>query len=140
MNWFPYVMVVHVLGVILWVGGLLSAGRLLLLRLDEGDPGGRLAAGEVRLFKSLAGHGMMLTILAGIVLVLLRGSYYMHQPWFHAKLGLVVVLVGLHVGLRVKGKKLSEGVPASRSSILTLHSGVAAAAALIVLLVFTQPF
>ncbi len=140
MTLFSLAIVVHVLGVILWVGGVLAGGLLIRLRLD-GDPSGKLAEGENRVFKSLAGHGMMLTVLAGAALIALRGGLYLHQGWFIAKLILVAALIGLHMTLRVRGKRLAAAPESVTGGTLCgLQAAISLVAAAILLLVFTQPF
>ena len=91
--WFP---VVHLLAAILYVGGILSAARLLAL----------LSGTEKEVRASAAAMGrrvyLPLTLPAGVALVgtgvyLLAadpaGQEYMKHGWFHVKLTLVLLIV-----------------------------------------------
>ena len=137
---FPYLLTAHVFGVILWVGGVLAGGRILLLRLD--DPGSEaLANAEGKVFKSIAAIGLAIALLFGILVLGTRASYYMKQGWFHAKLALALVFLVLHMALRVLSKRLPpDPATAPRNPVRAILGASAATALAILVLVFTQPF
>ncbi len=82
--------VLHLTGIVLWLGGLLSAG---LVRGPEqpGQPSTRR-----RLMTWLALPGLVLTLLGGLGLMAVAHAGSL-TGWFHAKLSVVAVLVVLHV-------------------------------------------
>jgi uncharacterized membrane protein len=88
--------VLHILGVVLWLGALLAAG---LVRGPEqpGQPSTRR-----RVLNTLALPGLVLTVLAGLGLMAHAHSGTL-TGWFHVKLTLAAVLVVLHV-LMARGR------------------------------------
>ena len=59
--------------------------------------------------RGLADPGALLTIVAGLTLIMTNASYYMHAPWLHIKLTFVLLLIGLHGLVAVRTKKFSTG-------------------------------
>jgi uncharacterized membrane protein len=98
--------VLHLLGVVLWLGGLAAAG---LVRGAEapGQPSTRK-----RLLQGLAWPGFVLTLLGGIGLWARATEL---GGWFHVKLTLAVVLLGLTFAMargRVAGAWMTPAVVA----------------------------
>ena len=107
----PGLLVVHVLGLVFWVGGLLVTSMALTRHAQEAsaDARGALARLERIYLRGLADPGALLTILAGISLILTNRSYYLHAPWLHIKLTFVVLLIGLHGWVAARTKAFSTG-------------------------------
>ena len=59
--------------------------------------------------RGLADIGALLTILAGISLIMTRPSYYLHAPWLHIKFLFVLFLIGLHGLVGVRAKRFATG-------------------------------
>ncbi|MBZ5641505.1 MAG: CopD family protein [Acidobacteriia bacterium] len=101
-----WTLVVHIFGLVFWVSGLLVSTVVLSRHTQETAVEAREAlAGLEKIFlRGIADPGALLTLLAGIVLVLANKSYYLHARWLHIKLALVVLLIVLHwiVGTRCK--------------------------------------
>jgi uncharacterized membrane protein len=98
----------HILGALLWFGGLFAAGSLLRFRDGETDAGVKQRLG-VRSRKAgvLADVGATLSIGAGVYQAVTRGLFV--QPWLHIKLTLVVVVLVVHTLIRIKARRASEG-------------------------------
>lgn len=95
--------VLHLLGAVLWTGGLLAMSRILLavakspvaMRPTLADLGGR--------FNILAVLGAALSIPSGLYqLSLWPDGSFRHAGWLHAKLTLILILVVMHVACVVK--------------------------------------
>ena len=118
----------HVFGVVLWIGGLLSISLLLGAIANESDAGARARlAAFTRKRAMLADIGATIAILFGLHWLFKFKLYAM--PYMHIKLTLVVFLIGLHGFLRVKTKRAAEGtgtpVPAfARPALLALALGI----------------
>jgi putative membrane protein len=87
----------HLLFVISWFGGLFYLPRLFVNMAQPHDPGtiACLRGMAARLYKFMS----ILAILAIIFGLWLFLGYHLGQGqgWMHAKLGLVIVLVGYHL-------------------------------------------
>lgn len=104
-------LVVHVLGIILWVSGLLTTSMALTRHTQESSAEVRSALARLeRIYlRGLADPGALLTILAGISLIMTNSSYYLHAPWLHIKLTFVLLLIILHGVVAMRTKRFSTG-------------------------------
>lgn len=98
----------HVMGALMWIGSLFAV--MSFLQAVHGEPD---AAARGRLIKFLREAAIVPDIGATIALVfgahwLFRFKLYT-QPYMHAKLALVAVVIGLHVMLRLKVKAAKAG-------------------------------
>ncbi len=106
-----WILVVHILGFTLWVGGLLATTIALSQHTLEITTEGREGMARVeRIFlRGMADPGALLAVLAGITLIVHNPSYYLHARWLHIKLPIVVILIGLHVYIAVTTKSFTAG-------------------------------
>ena len=104
-------LVVHVLGLVFWVSGLLVTSMALTRHTQEASAEARQALARLeRIYlRGLADIGALLTIVAGISLILRNSSYYLHAPWLHIKLTFVVFLIGLHGVVAMRTKAFGAG-------------------------------
>src|SRR3954453_10252740 len=88
-----------------WFAGLFYLGRLFVYHaeaLDAPEPKRQILSQqytvmESRLFRLIMTPAMLLTLFTGLAMLATpTGHGWMPQPWLHAKLALVAVLVGLH--------------------------------------------
>lgn len=107
----PALLVVHVLGLVFWVSGLLVTSMALTRHTQEASAEARQALARLeRIYlRGLADIGALLTILAGISLILTNSSYYLRAPWLHIKLTFVLMLIGLHGVVAVRSKRFAAG-------------------------------
>ena len=111
---YPWVRITHIVGVVLWVGGLV--GVLALLRAHSQVDG---VARETlsRIERGIAGLmelGATLAIVAGLYLAFRSPKFpntaFAAGGWFHIKLTVVVIgILGLHGLARAKMKKFRNG-------------------------------
>lgn len=144
---FLWIEAFHVAFMVAWLAGLLCLPWLFAAHAENQGPHdgqshqSRLGALERQLsmLMSIAALG---TIVFGIwMLLMLGGGWLAANGWFHAKLVLVVVLIGYHGWCQVQAKKLREN-RASGTPMFYRWMGVLPAAVLllIMLLIFVKPF
>ena len=105
------VVALHVFAVILWIGSIASAGWLLANRKSAPTPEQGKAAAELALglYRRVAAPAFVLAFAAGLVRVLLDPEAYLKAHWFHGKLTLALVIIGLHHVLGARAAKASNG-------------------------------
>jgi protoporphyrinogen IX oxidase len=93
-----WALVVHILGVVAWIGGLLAASRAFGSQLKDPTADGKAALTRLgrKLLRGLAHPGAALAVLAGAALLVIEPAY-LQQGWLHAKLGLVILLIAVDV-------------------------------------------
>ena len=137
LNW---ILVIHLFGVILWIGGLLTVTSLMAQVPDEvGAMRERLIGASNRILR-MSGHaGAAIAILFGL-LAIGAAPYLLTQPWLHAKLGLVVVLLFFHFRLaRRLGHLERERSEATRREFRMVHGIVSLLVLLILIMVLVKP-
>jgi putative membrane protein len=137
-----WALVFHVVGFVLWLGGLLTATQVMASRVlqSSADARSALARLETKLFKGIAHPGAALTVLAGIVVIVIQPAY-LQQGWLHAKLFLVAILAALDVIAYVRARASHAGkVEIQRRECMALHGGIALVFIGIVILVMIKPF
>jgi protoporphyrinogen IX oxidase len=137
-----WALVFHVIGFVFWMAGLLVVTQLMAVHAEERSPeGGRvLSRLEMKLLKGLAHPGALITIGAGIVVVAIQPGY-LRQSWLHAKLSLVVILIGMNLFLHMRARELGAGRSKVRpGQFRMLHGVVSVLFLFIVILVMIKPF
>lgn len=134
----------HLIGVVLWMGGLLAFSRILgyhAKELPSARP--RLTFVEGRLNYLVAVPGAVLTIVFGVWLAWQHGmGWFRVALWLHIKLALVAATVAIHAVLSVKHWQIRRAhpeAPMSRALFAALHGTVGLLLIAIVLLATTQP-
>jgi putative membrane protein len=107
----PALLVAHVFGLVFWVSGLLVTSMALTRHTQETSPEARSALARLeRIYlRGLADPGALLTILAGISLIMTNAHYYLHAPWLHIKLTFVLFLIAVHGRLAMRTKAFATG-------------------------------
>ena len=122
-----WTLVFHILGFVFWIGGLLVETSLLAQHTQEASPDTRQALGrlELRLLRGMATPGALLAVVTGIVLIFTNPSYYLRAGWLHAKLVLVVILIGLHWVVLSRTKSFAAGrIGLERRDCMLLHGAI----------------
>ena len=135
-------MALHVLGLILWVGGMFAAGRVLIDHARGGSGAPAILADLERTFLFRVGHpGMLLVLATGIGMLALNPAYYLSEYWMHAKLAFTALAVAASIVLTSSARRLHEDPGAVGTRALNLWRGLLMAAVTAVLvLVFLKPF
>lgn len=98
----PWIKAFHIISVIAWMAGLLYLPRLFVYHADApaGSPQSEtFKVMEAKLSRVIMLPAMIGTLLFGGAMVGIPGVVNFHEGWFHAKLLLVVLLLGYHHGL-----------------------------------------
>jgi uncharacterized membrane protein len=113
----------HLVGGILWIGGLLGTGAMLVAAGRESD-------GELRKRLGTLARKTAMWADLGATIALLLGLHWLFKmklytaPHMHLKLALVVVLIGLHGFIRARAKKTAlgsaAGIPPAILPVLAL--------------------
>ena len=99
------------MGLVFWVSGLLVTSMALTRHTQEASAEARQALARLeRIYlRGLADPGALLTILAGVGLIMTNRFYYLHAPWLHIKLTFVLFLIGLHAMVAIRTKAFASG-------------------------------
>lgn len=100
----------HIIAMVCWFSGLFYLPRLFVYHAMATDTISkeRFKIMEKKLYHMIATPAATFTILLGAWLMSYNFSAYMQQPWMHAKLGLVGLLVVYHVYLGILMKQFKE--------------------------------
>ena len=100
----------HTVGFAVWVGTLFAITIALTERDALAEAAGKTTIAEVaKKMARVADIGATIALVGGVAMITTAPGYYLHQPWLHMKLTLVVGLLGLHGFLRVKVKRATQG-------------------------------
>ena len=146
MDWLDYnwVRAIHIIAVIAWMAGMLIYPRLLVYRLEaQGDERFEAAmdkaANATR--RIIVNPTMILTWLMGLLLISIRWDYLHIQPWFWAKIVLVLILSGFHGWLIGIGRKIGRGErPIEPRKLRMLNEIPMLIAIAAVIMVVVEPF
>ncbi len=144
MSAFEWLRAGHIIAMIAWMAGLLMYPRLLVYRLEGvGNPGLEKAMDDAarRLGNIILNPAMALTWLFGLGLIGHNWGYYQLQPWFWAKIALIVVQSGLTGYLISLGAKVAAGQRPIEPKKLRIFNEVPMLIAIAaVIMVVVQPF
>ncbi|MFQ5764294.1 MAG: protoporphyrinogen oxidase HemJ [Rhodospirillales bacterium] len=97
-----WIKALHTISVIAWMAGLLYLPRLYVYHAGA-EPGSELSETlkimELRLLKAIMNPAMLASLVFGALLVLNMGDTAWATGWLHAKLALVVGLLGMHMAM-----------------------------------------
>ncbi len=88
----------HIIAMVCWFAGIFYLPRLFVYHASCEDAAGRerFKVMERKLYRGIMTPSMLATIALGVWLITLNPSYYMQAGWMHAKLTLVILLIGYH--------------------------------------------
>jgi protoporphyrinogen IX oxidase len=134
-------LVLHLFGIIFWVGSLLLITTILGKVADEvGVAKERFIIVASDLFYGGCNIGGAVTLVFGILLMVAEPDL-LKQGWLHAKLGLVFVLILVHLRLYRRIVALTDNPSSvSRSEFRAIHGVVSLLLLAILALVFFRGF
>ncbi|MBP54593.1 MAG: TIGR00701 family protein [Marinobacter sp.] len=93
-----WVKALHIVSMVCWFAGLFYLPRLFVYHAAcEDEPGRqRFKIMERKLYRGITTPSMAATVVFGLWLIGYNVEGYMSQGWIHAKLLLVVLLIGYH--------------------------------------------
>lgn len=141
-QYYYYILSVHIIFVVSWMAGLFYSVRLFIYHTEANDrpePDRTILQKEyekieAKLWNIITTPAMILTVLAGVTMVYIRQDL-LSTPWFHVKMGFVVLLLVYHFICQNIMKQLKLGKFKNSSFQLRLWNEVATI--LLVAIVFT---
>jgi putative membrane protein len=133
----------HILAVISWMAGLLYLFRLYVYHRAESETvvQTRFRLMERRLWYAITVPAAWVAALSGAEMIHLYGCAYATQGWLLAKLGLAVLLVGVHLlAGRYRKAFLEPPFPLTERAFRVLNEVPTLLMIGIVLLVVLQPY
>ena len=131
----------HVIFVIFWMAGLFIFPRYLIHHQESlGTPeAARWVEREVTLRRMILTPAMIVVLVLGVALATMSGAWT--QGWLHAKLAVVVALLGYHGWAVGYSRKLAAGrATVATRTLRMLNELPAIGVVLIVVLVIVKPF
>lgn len=94
-----WVMAFHIIAMVAWFAGLFYLPRLFVYHTGAKDALGnqRFKVMEHKLYFYIMTPAAVITTVLGLWLLSFNIEYYLHAPWLHWKLLLVVILWAYHV-------------------------------------------
>jgi putative membrane protein len=88
----------HIVAVVCWFAALFYLPRLFVYHAMSEDEASnaRFKVMERKLYRGIGTPSMIATIILGLWLISYNTTYYLDQGWMHAKLFLVILLIGYH--------------------------------------------
>ena len=137
-DWF---IVLHLTGMVLWVGGLLVTTLILASHAVESGAAAAaaLTRAEQKVFRGFTHPGAAISVLTGLLLILSE-PVYMQAGWFHVKLFLAVILVVLDLRIYFRAKAFYAGhLQLTRGECIASHAAVAVVFLAILVMVLVRP-
>ncbi len=133
---------IHLLGIILWVGGLMNLTRMISFHVgEEPEVQKRLHYIENRIFKFVTLPGLVLTLVAGLYMLSTNMDFYMKQPWMHAKLLFVGFMLGITAILQGKLSELANNNEKQSPKAFKIAHGVTGLMLILILvMIYIRPF
>lgn len=106
-----WIKALHIVAMVSWFAGLFYLPRLFVYHAQSDDTPSRerFCIMERKLYRGIMFPAMLATLGLGIWLVSLNPGYYFGQGWMHAKLLLVIVLIGYHLVCGAQLKRFAKG-------------------------------
>ena len=108
---FLWIKALHIISVIAWMAGLLYLPRLFVYHVKaepESELSETLKVMERRLLRFIMNPAMAASWLFGGLLMLTYNQDMLVSGWLHAKLGLVVLLTGVHIAMARWRREFAE--------------------------------
>ena len=142
MPFYPWLKAFHIVAVISWMAGMLYLPRLFVYHCET-TPGTpeyeRFKTMELKLMRVIINPSMIAVWILGLLLATTIGAW--SQPWFHAKLLLVIALSGFHGAFSKWRRDFAEGKNTRSQRFYRIVNEVPAVLMiLIVILVVVKPF
>ena len=108
---FLWLKALHIIAMVCWFAGLFYLPRLFVYHAMSEDQTSseRFCVMERKLYRGIMLPSMIATLIFGIWLISLNPGYYFSQGWMHAKLTLVILLIGYHHVCGAQLKRFARG-------------------------------
>jgi putative membrane protein len=131
-QWHPVFKAIHIIGFASWFAALFYWVRIFIYHVEAQEKPEaerkvlipQFTLMESRVYKVIANPAMILTLIGGIAM-LVNQPFWLKQGWMHAKLGLLIFLVGYHHYCKSIMKKLAKGETPMTANKLRMFNEVA---------------
>ena len=105
-----WIKALHIIALVCWFAGLFYLPRLFVYHAmsEDAASGERFCVMERKLYRGIMNPSMIATVLLGGTLLYLQPDWF-KQHWLHAKLLLVVLLIGYHHWCGAQLKRFARG-------------------------------
>ena len=117
LTYYLWIKALHIIAIIAWMAGMLYLPRLYVYHADApkgSDKSETFKVMERRLLRFIMNPAMIAALVFGVLMIWANPDL-MKQGWMHAKLGLIVLMFGLH-GVFSKWRKVFERDENTRSA------------------------
>jgi putative membrane protein len=132
----------HIIALVAWFAGLFYLPRLFVYHAEAKDimSLARFKIMEKRLYYGITWPAAITTTVLGFLLINYNPSYYLKLGWMHAKLTLVFILWGYHLGCGYYLKKFAKDSNQKSSFFFRIYNEIPTLLLIgIVLLVVIKP-
>ncbi|MDH4229122.1 MAG: CopD family protein [Nitrospirota bacterium] len=131
----------HLLGVILWTGGLLAISRMAAYHVVEArEVQARFAWVEGRMYWLVAVPGLVITLITAAGIMHAGWMPYAEFDWFRGKAVLLALLAGLHVALHIMLGRLREHPERQKKAVFSaIHGSIGLTVIGILIMVMVRP-
>lgn len=140
-EYYGWIQAAHIVAVISWMAGLLYLPRLFVYHAQTKTGTSeykRFCVMERKLLRGIMNPAMIVTIITGFVISSV--GYYL-MGWFHAKMGLVIILASSHMIMAKYRKDFERGKNKNSEKFYRIFNEIPAVLmVLIVILVVVKPF
>lgn len=137
-----WIKALHIVAIVCWFAGLFYLPRLFVYHAMSDDEASkqRFETMERKLYRGIMMPAMLASLALGIWLLVLSPSW-LQQGWMHAKLTLVVLLVGYHHMCGAQVKRFARGENKRSHTFYRWFNEVPVVVLLlVVILVVVKPF
>lgn len=133
---------IHILGIILWTGGLMNLTRMIAFHMqEESEVQKRLHYIENRIFKFVTLPGLLVTLAAGLYMLSTNMDYYMKQPWMHAKLLFVGIMLAITAIMQGKLSELATNHEKQPAKTFKMAHGITGLMLMLILfMIYVRPW
>lgn len=124
-----YSLALHLIGMIMWVGGVLFLSRVMKLMLNSGGSAAVMGAATKRIFFGWIVPGLLVTTVSGMYQLSIVGL----RSWMHMKLTLLLGLFVITFLLHAEVRKINSGGEVNAGRLGMVHG---LSGALLILIVF----
>lgn len=140
MDTYLLVKALHLVSMVAWFAGLFYLPRLFVYHVEHPDAAPTLTVMEYKLARYIMLPAAVATAAFGLLLILMLPDL-LTMGWLHAKILLVLVLVGYHVSLEHFRRQLAHGANTRSGRFYRMYNEVPTLLLLaIVILAVTKPF
>jgi len=133
----------HLMAVICWFAGIFYLPRLFVYHAMAEDQVSRerFKIMERKLYRGIMNPSMIVTVVLGLWMLISHWDLYKTQGWMHAKLALVVLLIGYHHMCLVHLKKFAADANTKSHRFFRVFNEIPVLLLVgIVILVVVKPF